>query len=48
MAAFMAKEQAARQLWLMYFNRTLLEKGVITDREYGQMKVKIQSGVHRS
>ena len=38
-----AKEQAARQIWLLYFNRTLLEKGVITEKEYNQMKTKIQS-----
>ena len=49
MAASAAREQAARQLWLLYFNRVLLEKGIITEREYGQMKVKIQSstGAHR-
>lgn len=38
-----AKEQAARQLWLLYFNRVLLEQGVITEKEHKQMKVKIQS-----
>lgn len=38
-----AKNQAARQIWLLYFNRTLLEKGVITEREHNLMKVKIQS-----
>lgn len=36
------KEQAARELWLLYFNRALLEKGVITEKEYNQMKTKIQ------
>lgn len=43
MAASAAKAQAARQLWLLYFNRTLLEKGIISEKEYRQMKVKIQS-----
>ena len=38
-----AKERTVRQLWLLYFNRTLLERGVITEKEYNQMKVKIQS-----
>lgn len=37
------KKQAARQIWLLYFNKTLLERGVITEREHNQMKVKIQS-----
>ena len=37
------KEQAARQIWLLYFNRTLLEQGIITEKKYNQMKVKIQS-----
>lgn len=37
------KEQAARQIWLLYFNRTLRERGIITEKEYNQMKVKIQS-----
>ena len=38
-----SKKQAARQIWLLYFNRTLLERGVITEREHNQMKVKIQA-----
>lgn len=43
MSTSLAKEQAARQIWLLYFNRTLLERGVITEKQYNQMKVKIQS-----
>lgn len=43
MSTSSAKEQAARQIWLLYFNRTLLERGVITEKQYNQMKVKIQS-----
>lgn len=37
------KEQAARQIWLLYFNRVLLERGVITEKEYNQLKTIIQS-----
>lgn len=37
------KNQAARQIWLLYFNKTLLKRGVITEREHNQMKVKIQA-----
>ena len=37
------REQVARQVWLLYFNRTLLEQGIITEKEHNQMKVKIQS-----
>lgn len=36
------KEQAARQIWLLHFNRVLLERGIITEKEYNRMKVKIQ------
>lgn len=43
MSTSLTKEQAARQIWLLYFNRTLLERGVITEKQYNQMKVKIQS-----
>lgn len=43
MSAAHSKNQAARQIWLLYFNRTLLERGVITEREHNRMKVKIQS-----
>ena len=37
------KEQITRQVWLLYFNRTLLERGIITEKEHNQMKIKIQS-----
>ena len=43
MSTSLTKEQAARQIWLLYFNRALLERGVITEKQYNQMKVKIQS-----
>ena len=45
MSTMPTKEQAARQVWLLYFNRTLLEKGIITEKEHNQMKAKIQSHV---
>lgn len=44
MSTTLTEGQAARQIWLLYFNRTLLEQGVITEKEYSQMKIKIQSG----
>ena len=37
------KERTVGQIWLLYFNRTLLERGVITEKEYNQMKIKIQN-----
>ena len=37
------KTEVQRQIWLLYFNRVLLEKGVINEKEYRQMMVKIQS-----
>lgn len=37
------RELVARQVWLLYFNRTLLEQGIITEKEHNQMKVRIQS-----
>lgn len=37
------KEQVARQVWLLYFSRTLLKQGIITEKEHNQMKVKIQA-----
>lgn len=36
------KTEVQRQIWLLYFNRVLLEKGVISEKEYRQMMVKIQ------
>lgn len=43
MSASHLAEQAARQIWLLYYNRVLLEQGVITMKEHNKMKVKIQS-----
>lgn len=42
MSATCTKEFAFQQGMLLYFNRVLLEKGVITEREYRAMKLKIQ------
>lgn len=39
------KNQTARQIWLLYFNKTLLERGVITECEHNQMKIKIQAQI---
>lgn len=35
------KEQMARQLWLAYFNRTLLEENVITEDVFRRMQTLI-------
>ena len=35
------RKEAAAQLWLSYYNRVLYEKGIITERERNQMKLKI-------
>jgi len=43
MSTPVTKEQAARQIWLLYFNRILLERGIISEKQHNQMKVKIQS-----
>lgn len=43
MSTTSAKDQIARQIWLLYFNRTLLERGVIEEKEHNQMRIKIQS-----
>lgn len=37
------KEQTAKQIWLLYFNKILFEKGIITEKEHNLMKIKIQS-----
>ncbi len=42
MSASYTKEFAFQQGMLLYFNRVLLEKGVITEREYRAMRQKIQ------
>ena len=41
MAEGYSKNQAVRRIWLLYFNRTLLERGVITEREHDRMRSKI-------
>ena len=33
--------QLAGQLWLEYYNRTLYEKGLITEQDRGRMSLKI-------
>ena len=42
MSASCTKAFAYQQGMLLYFNRVLLEKGIITEREYRAMKLKIQ------
>lgn len=38
-----AEKAAAREIWLHYFNRYLYERGVITEREYRKMRLRIES-----
>ena len=38
-----SKEILARQLWLHYFNRVLLGKGIITQEEYRKLSRQIYS-----
>lgn len=35
------KEQMARQLWLAYFNKTLLEQNIITEDSFRRMQALI-------
>ena len=42
MSASHSAKQVSRQIWLLYFNKTLLEKGIITEKEHNRMKLKIQ------
>ncbi len=37
-----ARLQMAEQLWLQYFNRTLCQRGVISDVEMRRMQLLIQ------
>lgn len=37
------REAVAEELWLIYFNNVLYEKGMITERQRNQMKLKIMS-----
>ena len=41
MSVSYTKEQIQRQAWLLYFNRVLYERGVISEQEYNRMKVQI-------
>ena len=43
MSTSCSRKQAYQQGILLYFNRALLKKGVITDREYTAMKLKIRA-----
>ena len=42
------KNELARQLWLAYFNRTLRDKGLITEQEYRKIHVMIYRASARS
>ena len=37
------KKAIMEQLWLTYFNDTLLEKGVITEEQHNKMRVMVQN-----
>ena len=37
------KQAVLEQIWLGYFNQTLFEKGLITERERNVLKLKIES-----
>ncbi len=37
------KKSVLEQLWLLYYNDTLYETGVITEEERNKMRVKIKS-----
>ena len=37
------KKSVAEQLWLHYYNQTLYEKGLITERERNKMNHKINA-----
>lgn len=37
------RENLAKELWLLYFNNVLYDKGMITERERNQMKNKIST-----
>ncbi len=43
MSATSERKQMARQIWLLYYNRVLPEKGLITEQEHNRMRIKIQS-----
>jgi len=37
------KQNVVEQIWLNYFNQTLFEKGLISEKERNRMKLKIES-----
>ncbi len=43
MPVSMAKEQLVRQAWLLFYNKALLDRGIITREQYEAMKRKITS-----
>lgn len=42
MSAGKEEKRLGDQLWLGYFNRVLLEKGVITERDHNRMALLIE------
>lgn len=42
MSASVTREQLEKQSWLFYYNRVLLEQGVLTEKEYRQMMERIK------
>lgn len=37
------KREMAEAIWLLYFNRSLLEKGIITERAFFELQRMIQT-----
>lgn len=37
------RKEAAETIWLLYFNQTLFEKGLITETERNRMKLRIEA-----
>lgn len=37
------KAEAAETIWLLYFNQTLFEKGLISEAERNRMKLRIEA-----
>lgn len=44
MSLALTRNQLERQAWLLYYNRTLRDQGIISESEYRQMLAKI-SGI---
>ena len=44
----MDKRLLIQRLWLSYYNQTLYEKGIISERDYGKMKLKIEHWVPKN